>query len=191
MEHLSEEQLNEYLDGALEEQTYRKVASHLAECADCRAQLEDLKLVFTSLGDLPESPLARDLTPFIMLRLLPNLPVRVWTRAFAAQWGVVLGILFWLALQVIPVISISEFNFPVPSTLGFQTLITRLLTIQFELPTLRFPTLSYRLPQFDIQIPAISLQLSTIHVAALMIPAFLLWVVGNAILLRSRHENSQ
>ncbi|MBT3713509.1 MAG: zf-HC2 domain-containing protein, partial [Anaerolineae bacterium] len=68
MNHLNEIELNEYLDQMLDKATQKKVEAHLADCEKCRAQVNDLKTLFSTLDELPEIPLTRNLTPNILVR---------------------------------------------------------------------------------------------------------------------------
>ncbi|NOY97706.1 MAG: hypothetical protein GXP40_00670, partial [Chloroflexi bacterium] len=69
MTHLTELQLNECLDGTLDSTARQRVEAHLSACEACRARLDDLRLVFSALEGLPETPLTRDLTPGVLARL--------------------------------------------------------------------------------------------------------------------------
>jgi len=99
MGHLSEELLNEYLDSALDESSRRQVASHLAQCAECRARLEEWQEVFSGLASLPEIPLDRDLTPRVLARLPGRPASRCWWLVLGLQGAVVLATLLWLIAQ--------------------------------------------------------------------------------------------
>jgi hypothetical protein len=196
MNHLTENQLNEYLDHLLDEQTRQGVEFHLAQCADCRNQVEALKQVFADLDTIPEIPLTRDLTSTILARLPQDEPIRVWTRAFAAQWGVVVGTLIWLGTQLIPLTRIPRVAFLTFQAIDVQSLLVRLFTIRFPIPEFQLTSIKYQLPPIHFQLPALApsivlkmnFQPSTAPMVALTISALLLWVVGNVILLGSKQE---
>jgi len=188
MEHLTEEQLNEYLDRLLDESACQAVEAHLAKCADCRANMEGLELVFAELGELPEAQLKHDLTPSILDVLPQQTTAYSLTRALAAQLGVVAGTLVWLGAQLVPLIQFPQLEFPRLLTFDIRALFARLLSIQFTLPQLRFPDFNYHLAAFDLRVPTFNFQLSTMHLVFLVFSAFLLWVAGNLILLRRRRE---
>lgn len=196
MKHLTEDQLNEYLDNLLDEQTLQSVEAHLFQCADCRNQMEALTQVFIDLDNLPEIPLPRDLTPAILAKLSQREPVRIWTRAFAAQWGLVVGTLVWLGTQLSPLVKISQVTLPKFLVIDFEALFTRLLTIQFPILDFQLASIRYQLPQINFRLPNLSLltvfnlgfQPSATLIATLTISVFLLWGVGNVILLRRWQE---
>ena len=78
MNHLSDSQLNEYLDGSLTEEARLAAGTHLESCADCRARLDELQFVFNCLSTLLEVQISHDLTPGILSQL-PQKQSRVWT----------------------------------------------------------------------------------------------------------------
>jgi anti-sigma factor RsiW len=168
MNHLTEPQLNEYLDGELDAPGRAAVDSHLAACRGCRLALSDLQAVASLLADLPDEPLRRDLTPSVLANLPQPRLALGWKLVLAAQAGFVVGIalllfsnlLTWFQPQEWPTLVISQFagiKFPIPNS-------------------------PFTIPHF----PAFSLQPA--GVVFLAIAAFLLWGVGNAVLLRGRME---
>ncbi len=193
MNHLDDFTLNEYLDHALDDSERDAADLHLKVCADCRAKLDELQEVFAEIDACPEVHLEHDLTPSIMARLPQKEPVRVWTRTFAAQVGVAIGLMFWLGMQAVPFVRVPQFALPKIPSVDVQALFARLLALQLPNPDLRFTiydfelsTISDQLPVFDLQFPTLNIQPSTLHLTVLSISVLLLWVVGNVILLRSR-----
>ncbi len=201
MNHLSDSQLNEYLDHTLDASTRRVVESHVEICSDCRARLEELQMVFSDLRDLHEAKLLHDLTSSVMTSL-PQKQPRTWTSLFAAQLGAALGMLIWLSVQaakwVVP--SLAEFPFPILhfplSTPRFALPVShfQLLTSHFPLPNLHSPFSILHPPSSILYFPSsiFDLQLSkfptlqpfdTILVTVIV---FVLWLVGNFSLLRNR-----
>ena len=191
MNHLDDFTLNEYLDHALDESVRAEAEAHLQTCIACRAKLEEFRAFFAELDNLPEAPLERDLTPGILARLPHKVSSRTtWirTRAFAAQLGVVIGFVFWLGMQIVPLIRTPQFALPELPTIEVRTLFMSLLSVQFPIPEFRFPVFNFLMPTFDVQLPSINMQLSTTHAVALALSTLLLWVVGNIVLLKSRQE---
>ena len=175
MDHITKTQLNHYLDNQLGESELQKVALHLSQCPDCREQAEELKLVFTSLAELPETALARDLTPGILSRLPRN---STWSRSLAMQWGIVLGVSIWSAMQ-----TVGAIRFPTADSLKQFALIkipVRSLTA-LQLPV--FSLSQVELPSFNLPIPWV--EASTGQLALVIVSALVLWVIGNFTLLRN------
>lgn len=179
MTHLTDSQLNEYLDHALTASVRDEAGAHLRSCAECRARLDEIQFVFTSLAELPEARIAYDLSAAVLSRL-PQKQSRVWDPFFPAQLGAALGALLWLSTQITKFIptDFSALHFP-----------------QFTIPTLQFPALyslfSNLYSLLYSPLPALNLptfQLSTFQLAITSISVFALWVIGNATLLRNRPE---
>ncbi len=174
MDHITETQLNLYLDNQLDESGLQKVALHLSQCPDCRKKIDELRLVFTSLAELPDTAIARDLTPDILSRL-PRKPTM--SRSLAMQWGIVLGVSIWSAMQ-----AVGAIQFPSVNSLK-QFAMIKIPVI--SLTALQFPIFS--LPQMELPsftLPTFSVGASTGQVALAVVSALVLWLVGNFILLR-------
>jgi predicted anti-sigma-YlaC factor YlaD len=95
MLHLSEEVLNEYLDGALDGAARQLADAHLAGCSACRAQLDELRNVFVLLSTLADEASASDLATPVRSTADTAWPIaRGRTMALlAAQGGVALILL--------------------------------------------------------------------------------------------------
>src|SRR5687768_13806345 len=66
MEHLTEQQLNDYLDGLLSNAEQTRLDAHLAVCAECRTELTAMRRVLVDLHALPAGVKPeRDLLPGI------------------------------------------------------------------------------------------------------------------------------
>ncbi len=61
--------LSAYVDGELTEQEEMQVQEHLAQCADCRALLEQLQALHTSFSDLEEIPAPEGFAQGVMSRI--------------------------------------------------------------------------------------------------------------------------
>lgn len=138
MKHLTEDQLNEYLDNAVEAPVQARMALHLSGCADCRARLVSLQTVFQALAALPEETPGRDLTPSVLRALPRSFSGLAWRLAFAVQAGLSLGLLLlfapvvtsrltWIVHGLAGQIDAPEVKLPIPHVL------------HFSLPALRLP----------------------------------------------------
>ena len=194
MNHLTDSQLNEYLDGTLDALTKRHCDKHLADCASCRARLAELQSLFAELSALPEARLPHDLTAPVLAGL--RKPPRRWTPAFAAQLGAALGVFIWLATQLARLIpSISAFrhqgltiptfqpsipDFEIPDPHSLLTIFYSLFSLPAFHPSSFLPHLSpIHLPTF---------QLSSLNLAFISVSVSVLWIIGNAALLRVGKE---
>ncbi len=201
MNHLSDSQLNEYLDNVVDMTARHEIDLHLAACEECPAQLAELQTLFSDLEGMPEIKPTHDLTSSVMARL-PNKQSRLWTPAFAAQLGAALGVLFWLSTQVTKLI--MPFTFHIPQF--------AILTLQLGMPNFQFSNLislfsipysllsvSYS-PSPIFNLATIQLlnwstlnlpfdvaqgRLSTFNIIVIAASVFVLWLVGNLSLLRN------
>lgn len=71
MPHLTEEQLNLYLDDALSEAERVAVEAHLGHCDECRAEATALQQLFAALSELAPAP-APDLVPDVLTGTRPR-----------------------------------------------------------------------------------------------------------------------
>ena len=176
MKHLTDTQLNEYLDNVLESTARAQMAAHLSDCADCRARLVSLRTVFQALNSLPEETPRRDLTPFV-LQSLPRRPSGLaWRLVFAVQAGMSLGLLALFAPIVMDRLA------------GIvQGLAGRFADLEVKFPALVVPQFSLpviRLPHPPIlALPITITQNNSAIWLTLGIAAALLFVVGNLSLI--------
>src|SRR5689334_20444901 len=115
--HLTDEQLNEYLDN--ESSDHAMIEAHLETCDECATRLSDLQTLFTVLDSLPAVALShnlREASPCNVARfpprpsLVPQLP-RWLTLTATLQAVVALGAL----IIAIPFISILLTKVEAPS----------------------------------------------------------------------------
>ncbi len=173
MKHLTEDQLQEYLDRALPASARRLAEAHLRSCGACASRLDELRLVFAGLASLPEARLSRDLAASVLPRL-PQKEPRMWTPVFAAQAGAAFGAVIWLAGE---------------AAKGVQKIdLASVLLFLSQFDALPGPRLT--VPDFQFILPTIhpldlgGAEVSTFNLALLAVSAFALWVAGNATLLR-------
>lgn len=168
--HLTDEQLNEYLDNETNER--EQIELHLFSCGECAMRLAALQKLFAEIEALPELPLTRDIARF----------------AAAGQWN--LRLPRWLTLTVFAqaalvlialILSIPLITTYIPQ-IDAASLISPLFEIQSlwnawldSLSTFQFPAI----PQLPIPV----LEMSSLLLA--LAGVFVIWIVGNGILLRN------
>jgi predicted anti-sigma-YlaC factor YlaD len=184
MEHLTETQLNEYLDNLMEATTLSQAKEHLAECADCRERLSSLQTIFQALEALPEELPVRDLTSSIIHALPTRRSLPIWQVAIAIQAGLGLGLLLLLF----------------PLLAGYLTNMMVGLTGQFVVPEVKFPNpidLHFSLPVFHLphaSIPVLPIPVTPANFSIwliLGIAASLLFIIGNLSLVLHSNSNGQ
>ena len=184
MKHLTENQLNEYLDGLMEAQEQEHMQAHLSDCGDCRERLAALKAVFQALAVLPEQTPRSDLTPSILQALPCSSSGLVWRLVFAVQSGISIGFLLLLFPYMTDRFAALK--------LGWN--------VQFAMPEVKLPNpvdITFSLPANPLNHPLIPALPVTITHANLTIwlilgiAAFLLFLVGNFSLIFHGNSNAQ
>lgn len=169
--HLTDDQLNEYLDHESAERA--QIDLHLDSCDECAARLSTLQDLFAELESLPELALTRDLaTPFAPRPSLPAqlpawLPLTVILQAAVALVALIIAAPF--AIQLLPVVELPSLS---DAFLQLQSQWTTWLNMlsQFQMPT--FPTISF--------------ELSNLYLMSALAVVFVFWLVGNGLLLRNQ-----
>ncbi len=179
MTHLSEETLNEYLDGALSSSMRAEADGHLAACPVCHARLEALRGLFAELDALPEAALERDLSPVVMAAITARVPRVVRLAALVqALAAVAMLALAWPQLNLSALAPSTQLD--LPSTLDLAEWFVLQWTVWMQALT-RLNVSSAFSTSFSLNLdpPALLLTLT-------IVSACLLWLVGNGLLLRPR-----
>jgi len=170
--HLTEEQLNEYLDEVTTERV--QIEAHLSSCDECAARLSMLQNLFTELDSLPELELTRDLAaPFILRPSLPAQLPKFLTLTASLQAAVALAAL----IIAVPFVSalLPQIELPSFTKLFFQ--IQSQWTVWLDqLSTLTLPTFQ------PINLPTLEMSSLLFTLAGVSV----LWILGNGLLLRNQ-----
>lgn len=170
--HLTDEQLNEYLDNEIPDRA--DIESHLASCADCAARLTVLQSLFAELDSLPDIALSTNLAVRFAStgQLVPQLP----------RW-LTLTATLQAALALIALVAAAPFVMnllPAIETPSFTEIFFR---IQSQWLNLFTTITNYQLPNLPTLPP---LQIPTLTLSLALAGASLLWLVGNGLLLRNQ-----
>ena len=191
--HLTDETLNEYLDLALDLAAHDAAAAHLTSCAACATRLEALRAVFSGLADLPPAPLQRDLRAGVMAAVRAQRPAPL--RPIADPKQPAFRLIF--AVQVLAALALLAFAWPFLAGLAHPE---RLLGSGLSTDTIA-PGLASAWVSFSGLWPALQRWLATavtqpdVPLAAwlpplaatlVLVAGGLLWLLGNALLLRPR-----
>ena len=173
MNHLDEFQLNEYLDGELDEAERQTVDTHLAACAGCQAALAELQSLFLALDEVAEVELAADLSARVLAELRP--PATTWLRPLLlTQAAAIVGMIIWLWP------TLQEWAFMAETAVRLlQTTLTPTLPNLWQ-PIALWGTAVWR--QLQLTRPAIPLANS--QWTLLIILSLALWLTGNQLLLK-------
>ena len=169
--HLTDDQLNEYLDKESNERAH--IESHLAICADCAARLTALQALFAEIESLPELELTSDLAVRVGATpgLIPQLPRWLTlTAILQAVFGLIALLVAapFIARMLPPITTPSVVDLFLQLRSAWLKLFENFLSIQ--LPVLP------ELPALEISSIALSLTLAGVS---------MLWLVGNGLLLRN------
>jgi anti-sigma factor RsiW len=168
--HLTDEQLNEYLDNESNERDV--IESHLASCGDCTARLTALQALFAELDSLPELELTHSIAARFTTQ--PNLIQQ--PPAWLTLTAVLQTVVTLVVLAVSAPIVMSRM--PPIETPSLNELLLRLQAVWLTMPDLlssfQFPAL----PQLAMP------ELPSLMLASVLAAASLLWLVGNGLLLR-------
>jgi len=188
--HLTETQLNEYLDQAMEEGERPGVEEHLATCDQCQVRLKALKTVFLVLEELPEVTPTRDLTSSV----LAGLPVEKREPALLRQPA--------FLLQSTLTILLLAVSMPILRGWGprLSTYIDELVLPRIQIPSLLDMVsqleawqsqLNIAIPEWSFSLPSFNSKQDARVVLALAISIAMLWMIGNLSLLRGRPESKE
>ena len=182
-EHLPDDLLNEYLDGYLSASQTFEVETHLATCAGCAARAQSLRVLFTTLDELPNLPLNKDFSKSVLRAVRPEVALpRPWKWAVWGQLALT-ALLIALALPTIlqsewiTALHLSPDFFPEPLTNASvvfnestQTISQTVEQVMARFQALQSPNLPFSI---NVLIP-------------ILLATGLLWLVGNGLLLKKR-----
>jgi Putative zinc-finger len=180
MIHLTDEQLNEYLDNEITERA--QIEAHLSSCEECAARLTALQALFAEIESLPELELTQSITErFTVGSSLPAPQLPGWltlTATLQVAITVIAAIIF--ASPVMQLILPYLSNIQAPSFPEIFLQLQSLWMIWLDmLSQLQIPTLP--------EIPVI--ELSSLVIMLTLAGVSALWIVGNGLLLRNQIKN--
>jgi anti-sigma factor RsiW len=180
-DHLTEVQLNEYLDDQLKDRA--QVELHLSVCKDCAARLTALQALFTEIESLPEMTPSSDIAAAVTRRVggssaaFPGMPRWLTlTVGLQAAAALIAGIL--AAPFVIDFVSSSLPLMPAPSfnDMFFQVQSQWIAWLD-TLSQLQMPAMPELPLVFDM---------SGLYFMLTLAGSAMFWLVGNGILLRNQ-----
>ncbi|HJS19290.1 MAG TPA: zf-HC2 domain-containing protein [Anaerolineales bacterium] len=177
--HLTDEQLNEYLDNESPER--KQIESHLASCRECAARLSALQTLFAEIESLPDLELTRDLREVSIgnTARFPSIPdpapqLPRWLTLTVSMQAVLALIVFIvsapLIANLVPVVELPS------STEVFLQLRSQ-WTAWLDLFSVDLLPALPRIPALEIPSLVLALSLTGITV---------LWLLGNGLLLKKR-----
>ena len=121
MNHLSFEILNALLDQQLTADARDDAQTHLAACAECRAELAALERVAAALAAVTPEPLPADLAPRVLTQI-ESTPRAWWADALiVAETAAAIALAVWLSETLAPLFDLlPDFS---SSPLTFQQIV--------------------------------------------------------------------
>ena len=175
-DHISDVQLNEYLDHETNERA--QIELHLSTCEECSARLAALQDLFSEIESLPELELSRN----VAARFMPNrrLPAKL---PRSLTWTLTLQTVLAVVAMIVAAPFVLQFASSYTTSLSLPSLLDVFMQLQNQwaawldtLSTLPFPTIP--------EIPVV--HVSSLVMMFTIIGVFLLWLVGNGLLLRNQ-----
>ncbi len=179
--HLTEDQLNEYLDNEIADRA--QIESHLSSCEECAARLAILRNLFAEIESLPDVAVSRDLgSPFKQQSSLPVPQLPGWlTLTATLQAALAAIVLVSAAPLVMQLITPYVSSVQIPSfadvLMQLQSQWTAWLDLFSQLQILAVP-----------EIPVI--ELSSMAIVLTLVGVSTLWIIGNGLLLRNQNNTS-
>lgn len=181
--HLTDEQLNEYLDNASTERAF--IESHLDSCDECAARLSTLQTLFADLDSLPEVTLSRDLSAASLWDAARFRPRPSLTVPQLPTWLTLTASLQAAAALVALIVAIPFFSIMLPKV-EMPSFTTWLFEIQSLWTSWLDAISTLQMPTFQpSSIP--TLEMSTLFIALAIVSIF--WIFGNGLLLRNQNRN--
>ena len=170
--HLTDEQLNEYLDHETSEQV--QIETHLAACAECAARLTALQTLFAEIESLPKLELTQSLAA--RFAPTPSLPQQL------PRW-LTLTATLQAALALVAAILAAPFITKLMPVIQTPSLTEIFLQLQTQWTSLFDSFTNYQLPSLP-QLPP--LEISSLVLTLTLAGVSMLWLVGNGLLLRNQ-----
>ena len=174
--HLTDEQLNEYLDHETNDRA--QIESHLAECVDCARRSRELEALFREIEALPELAISPEFS--VRFTSIGSEPVRLprsLTLTMILQAVLAVVVMIGAAPFLIRFVSLYTPRPSVPSLVDvFLQLQSQWIAWLDTLSTLSLPTI----PEVPV------LNVSSLFVMLTVIGVSVLWLIGNGLLLRNQ-----
>lgn len=173
--HLTDEQLNEYLDGESRESV--QIELHLASCVDCAARLEALEVLFTEIESLVEVTLSKSLTVPVMSEIYKPAPLPP-----SLNLALVLQAVLAVVAVIIAAPFVVQFASSYTSSIQLPPLVDLFVQVQMQWAAWLDMLSQFKMPPIP-EIPA--MDVSSLFVMLTVAGVSLLWLVGNGLLLRN------
>jgi hypothetical protein len=179
--HLTDEQLNEYLDNEIQDRV--QIELHLSSCDECTTRLTVLSALFLEIESLPEVTLSHDLAiPFTPQSSLPaSLPRWLTLTATLQAVAAIIAVIF-AAPKIAPFLAPILQTYPIPSLKDALVVLEMNFVMWMQaIQSFQYPSI----PRISILPKEFSNGILSISVICI----FFVWVVGNWWLLRKQYNS--
>ncbi len=186
--HLTDEQLNEYVDNESAERV--QIEAHLSACDECAARLTALQTIFAEIESLPELEWTRPIAArFVSTKLNASAPTPSLTPQLP-RW-LTLTATLQAAVALVTLVLAAPFITNLLPAVQMPSLTNVFLQLQSQwaawldlLSTLRLGSgQAFQMPTLP-QLPA--LEVSSLMLISTLAIVSMLWLVGNGLLLRNQ-----
>jgi len=185
--HPGEDRLHEYLDELLNSEERLELEAHTSSCEQCARELERLSGLFSELSSLAEIPLEADLSRVVLETIQENARRRAGVRiAIALQISLLLLITIVIGPNIYSFLTRLS-GLLQPSTVStwlMESFILFQASIGLSLQSIRHDLVE--LLEFNSLLDQFSIQ--TTHMISLVGGVFILWLIGNSVLLRDSNR---
>ena len=178
--HLTEEELNEYLDNEIQDRA--RVELHLSLCKECTTRLAALQVLFNEIESLPEVTLSQDFREATLWDNASSLPAplpRSLRLTVTVQAAIALIAIIIAAPLVMDFVSPYLITMQTPSFADVFVQLQSQWSVWLDiLSQINMPILP--------EIPVI--ELSSLVITFTLVVVSMLWLVGNGLLLRNQNK---
>lgn len=173
--HLTDDQLNEYLDNETNDRT--RIELHLSTCADCTARLHALQDVFSEIASLPDVELSPGFASRVTSHLNPAPPI---PRSLGLT--IILQAMLVVIVFVIAAPFVMLFLSPYISGIPAPSFVDLFMQLQGQWDAWLDILATFQIPAM----PELAfLDFSSLVTLFMVIGVSLLWLIGNGLLLRN------
>lgn len=169
MNHISEESLNEYLDGVLSKEARQELEAHLSGCAPCKMQLQELRQLNANLISLADRSPRRDIRSEVLAQIKSHRVPFVLRLVLSILAGVAIGLLTlssWFSWRLL----VANDQFGVPNLFKLKMIDLHIFQNAVHVPASKF---------VGVPLPGMSLGLLVLVFALLL-------ALGNFSLLKTK-----
>jgi anti-sigma factor RsiW len=187
-EHIELERLQAYLDQELDADEMQFVMRHLAACSQCEAEVDRLRALFLVIESLPDIDLARNLVPSVLGSIrswkTTTLSLRVFPLLQAGTTAILLGLLWPMIRDDFLRLSATIRAWSILAWVEYQADLIHASAVEF------INRANGRIGDFLAGVKPVAPGWSASAWWLILVGGFVVWLIGNGILLRNAERRS-